>query len=48
MVDRFDVVIKNGLIVDGSGDPGYKGSLVVRDGRITTILLGEAEESGIG
>ena len=43
----FDVLIKNGTIVDGSGAPAFRGDVAVRDGKITKIapiIDGEAEE----
>jgi len=33
----YDVLIKNGLIVDGSGSPAYKGNIAVKDGIIAAI-----------
>ena len=33
----FDLVIKNGMIVDGSGLPRYRGDVGVKDGRIAEI-----------
>ena len=33
----FDLVIKNGMIVDGSGGARYRGDIGVKGGRITTI-----------
>src|SRR5579872_1234449 len=33
----YDLVIKDGLIVDGSGMPGYVGDLGIRGGRIVEI-----------
>lgn len=33
----FDVVLKNGLVVDGSGRPGYRADVAVKDGRIAAI-----------
>jgi len=43
----YDLVIKNGFIVDGSGLPGYKGDIAVDDGRIVKLgrVLGQKEES---
>ena len=44
--DRFDLVIENGRIVDGSGMPGYTADLGVKDGRIAEIgrLAGQGRE----
>src|SRR5947199_9138951 len=33
----FDLVIKNGMVVDGSGLPAYPADIGVRHGRIDTI-----------
>ena len=33
----FDLKITNGFIVDGSGKPGFAGSVAVEDGRIAAI-----------
>jgi N-acyl-D-amino-acid deacylase len=33
----YDLVIKNGLIVDGSGNPGFTGDIAVKDKRIAKI-----------
>lgn len=33
----LDVLIKNGLIVDGTGKPGYKADVAVKDGKIVKI-----------
>ncbi len=34
---RYDIVIQNGRIVDGSGNPWYIGDIGIRKGRITSI-----------
>ncbi len=33
----FEVIIKNGQIVDGTGDPGFKGDIGIENGKITEI-----------
>lgn len=40
----FDLVIRNGLVVDGTGSPAYPADIAVQDGRITEI--GNITESG--
>ncbi len=35
-----DILLQGGLIVDGSGRPGYDGDLLIRDGRIADIGTG--------
>jgi len=43
----YDILIKNGLIVDGSGKPAFMGDLAVKDGKIAKIapfIDGEAAE----
>ncbi|MBT7346837.1 amidohydrolase family protein [Candidatus Bathyarchaeota archaeon] len=42
---EYDVLIRNGLIVDGSGGEPFKGELAVKDGKITEVkntIEGEA------
>ncbi|MEM9623949.1 MAG: amidohydrolase family protein, partial [Pseudomonadota bacterium] len=41
----YDIVIKNGLIVDGSGMPGYRSDLGVKDGRIEFVGQISADEA---
>ena len=41
---RYDVVIRNGVVVDGTGMPGYRADVGVHDGRIATI--GRIRERG--
>ena len=33
----YDLLIKNGTIVDGTGEAPYRGDLAVRDGKIVAI-----------
>ncbi len=33
----YDVVIRNGRIIDGTGSPWYAGDIGIRDGRIAAI-----------
>ena len=33
----YDIVIKNGTIVDGTGSPGYRADLAVSQGKIVEI-----------
>ena len=42
----FDVIVRNGRIVDGSGEPGFIGDVAVKDGRIAAVgrVEGEARE----
>ena len=35
--ERFDIVITNGHIIDGTGSPWYSGDIGIRDGRIAAI-----------
>jgi N-acyl-D-amino-acid deacylase len=43
--DQYDIIIKNGTIVDGSGSKGYVSDLAIKDGKIDLIeksISGEA------
>ena len=33
----YDLLIRNGLIVDGSGMPAFRGDVAVKDGKIAEI-----------
>ena len=43
----YDLIIKNGKIVDGTGSPAYMGDLAIRDGVIAAVgnVSGEAKET---
>lgn len=45
----YDIVIKNGTVVDGTGLPGYQGDVAISDGRIAKIgkINGEAAKEVI-
>ena len=42
----YDVLIKNGRVIDGSGMPAFQGDVAVKDGKIAEIgkLSGAAEQ----
>ena len=33
----FDLILRDGLLIDGSGSPGERGSVAIRDGRIVEV-----------
>lgn len=37
--ERYDLLIRNGVVYDGSGAPGKRVDVAVRDGRIAALLL---------
>jgi N-acyl-D-aspartate/D-glutamate deacylase len=42
----YDVIIRNGAVVDGEGGPGFTGDVAIRDGRIAAVgqVSGEARQ----
>ena len=40
----LDALIVNGVVVDGTGAPGIRGSLGIRDGRV--VAVGDVDEPG--
>ncbi len=42
----FDVLVRNGLVVDGSGQPAFQGDVAVKDGKIVAVgrVDGEARQ----
>jgi len=43
----FDIAITNGVVIDGSGNPGFKSNVYINEGRISKISrteLGKADE----
>ena len=42
----FDVIVRGGTVVDGSGDPGFQGDVAIKDGRIAAVgqVSGEARQ----
>src|SRR4051794_23946223 len=43
--ETWDVIIRNGTIIDGSGRPGFSGNVAVKNGRIARVgkIDGEAK-----
>ncbi len=48
-VEAYDLVVVNGLVIDGSGSPGFQADVAVRDDAIVKVgKLSEAEKSSAG
>jgi len=43
---EYDLIIKNGLLIDGTGTPGFTGDLAVKDGKIAALgkISGNAKQ----
>jgi len=44
--DMYDIIFRNGRVVDGTGNPWYRADVAVREGKITAVAVkidGEAE-----
>ena len=35
--NQYDIIIRNGRIIDGTGSPWYAGDIAIREGRIAEI-----------
>ncbi len=44
MVEEFDLVIRNGLIIDGTGNPWFKNDIAIKDGKI--VKIGKISDRG--
>jgi N-acyl-D-amino-acid deacylase len=42
MSERYDLLIKNGTIIDGTGNPRYRGSVAVKGERVAAVEKGDA------
>ena len=42
----YDIVIRGGTVVDGSGAPRYRADVAVKDGKIAKIAPSIQEEAG--
>jgi len=47
LIDLYDLIVKNGRVVTGAGNPWFRGDVAVKDGRIAEIgrVSGKAEEA---
>lgn len=36
-MEMYDLIIKDTTIIDGSGEPGFKGSIGIKEGKITLL-----------
>ena len=48
MINKFDIIIKNGTIIDGTGKDGFKADIGIAEEKITAIgNLGICETSPV-
>src|SRR6476620_12565728 len=43
---QYDLVIRNGLVIDGSGRPGYRADIAIKGDRI--VRIGKLKNAGAG
>ena len=40
---KYDLIIRNGKIVDGTGKPAYQGDLAILEGKIAELLVKQTD-----
>ena len=44
----YDIILRHGTIVDGTGDPGFRGAIGIRDGRLEVFRVGASTDDASG